>query len=49
MMYKVSPTIAAERVALVRNVMIGVASAFMLAGLPTWALYGFLLALQLFR
>jgi hypothetical protein len=43
----IDPQQAAERVALVRDIMIGVLFAFVIAGLPTWLLYGFLLVLSL--
>ena len=43
----ISPQRAAERVALVRDIMIGVIFAFVVAGLPTWLLYGFLFVLSL--
>jgi hypothetical protein len=44
-----SPKISAERIALVRDIMIGVLSAFALAGLPTWTLYATFQVLQLLR
>jgi hypothetical protein len=44
-----SPKIVAERVALVRDIMIGMLSAFALAGLPIWTLYAVLRVLQLLR
>ena len=42
-----SPQIAEARIALVRDVMIGVMTAFLLAGLPIWILYGVLRVSQL--
>jgi len=41
LMDAISPQRAAERVALVRDIMIGVLLAFVIAGLPTWLLYVF--------
>lgn len=39
LMDAIGPQLAAERVALVRDIMIGVFAAFTLAGLPIWTLY----------
>lgn len=45
----VSAAVAAERLALVRGVMIGLFVAPLIAALPTWLLYVFLVASRLFQ